>query len=130
MQALAVATLDAAERAYRIDRRRIVLTGLSLGGYGAWAIGAAHGDRFAALVPICGGGEPADAERLARLPIWCFHGADDPVISVEESRTMVSAVRAAGGEVRYTEFPGVGHDSWTPAYANPELITWMLEQQR
>ena len=130
MQALALATLDTAEREYSIDRNRIVLTGLSVGGFGTWAIGAQHPDRFAALVPICGGGRPDDGEKLTRVPIWCFHGADDPVVSVEKSREMVEAVRAAGGSVRYTELPGVGHDSWTPAYNDPELIAWMLAQKR
>ena len=130
MQALALAALDAAQTEYNIDPRRIVLTGLSLGGYGTWAIGAQHPDRFCALLPICGGGDPAAAPALARLPIWCFHGDADPVVSVEESRKMVAAVRAAGGNVRYRELPGVTHNSWDPAYGDPEVIAWMLQQRR
>ncbi|MCP4592232.1 MAG: prolyl oligopeptidase family serine peptidase [bacterium] len=130
LQGMALATLDAAEQEYRIDPDRIVLTGLSLGGYGTWAIGASHPQRFAALVPICGGGDPAKASSLARTPIWCFHGDADPVVPVEQSRKMVESVRAAGGDVRYSELPGVTHDSWTPAYEDPEAINWMLAQRR
>ena len=82
----ALATLDAAEAEYRLDPDRVVLTGLSMGGYGTWTLGASHANRFAAFVPICGGGDPADAPLLARRPIWCFHGDADPVVPVQRSR--------------------------------------------
>lgn len=130
MYDLALRTLDAALAEYSIDEDRIVLTGLSMGGFGAWLIGAEHASRFSALVPICGGGNPDHAAKLAALPIWCFHGEADPVVPVRRSREMVEAVRAAGGSVKYTELPGVGHNSWDPAYANPELAAWMLAQRR
>ncbi len=130
MQDLALATLDATLREYNGDRDRIVLTGLSLGGYGTWLLGGRYPEKFCALLPICGGGNPADAAKLARLPIWCFHGDADAAVPVERSREMVEAVRAAGGQVRYTELPGVEHNSWDPTYEDPEVIEWMLAQRR
>jgi predicted peptidase len=130
MADLALHALDATLVQYNIDRDRIVLTGLSLGGYGTWLIGARHPERFSALVPVCGGGSPEDAEVLAHVPIWCFHGDADPVVPVERSREMVAAVRVAGGNVRYTELPGVAHNSWDLAYGDAELIAWMLAQRK
>lgn len=130
MQALALACLEIALNEYNVDRRRVVLTGLSLGGFGTWSLGAKFPERFCALAPVCGGGEPGDARRLVGVPIWCFHGEVDPVVPVERSREMVEAVRAAGGHVSYTEYPGVAHNSWDPAYSDPEVIQWMLAQRR
>lgn len=130
MQELALATLEATLNKYTADHNRVVLTGLSLGGYGTWSLGAQYPEKFCALVPICGGGDRADADKLTRLPIWCFHGEADPVVPVQRSREMVAAVRTAGGQIRYTEFPGVTHNSWDPAYSDPEVIAWMLGQRR
>lgn len=130
MQRLALATLAEQMSALSIDPDAVVLTGLSLGGYGTWSIGAKHPQRFSALVPICGGGEPADAAALARVPIWCFHGDADPVVPVERSREMVEAVQAAGGQIKYTELAGVTHNSWDPAYGDAAVIEWMLAQRR
>ncbi len=142
----AVAALDASIREFRGDVARQYLTGISMGGYGTWRLALDHPTRFAALVPVCGGldvsaaaleylsppAEPhaAAAMLLRATPTWLFHGAVDRVIPVEESRVMVEALRRAGGNVRYTEFPGVGHDSWTPAYDEPALPEWMLAQTR
>ena len=130
MQTLALATLEATLKEYSADHERIALTGLSLGGFGTWSLGSRCPERFCALVPICGGGDPAEARELAQLPIWCFHGDADPAVSVELSRQMVAAVRAAGGEIRYTELPGVTHNSWDAAYGDPEVVAWMLAQRR
>ncbi|MFQ5806758.1 MAG: alpha/beta hydrolase-fold protein [Phycisphaerae bacterium] len=130
MQVLALATLEATLKEYHVDRARVVLTGLSLGGYGTWLLGARHPETFCALVPICGGGDSADADRLARVPIWCFHGEADAVVPVQRSREMVTAVRGAGGRVRYTELRGVPHNCWDAAYGDPEVIAWMLAQRR
>ena len=124
------ASLAQTREQYRIDPARIYLTGLSMGGFGAWAYGARHGDVFAALAPICGGGDLSDAARLAEMPIWAFHGADDDVVPPERSRKMVEAVKAAGGKVKYTEYPGVGHNSWDETYGNRKVITWLLRQRR
>lgn len=116
---------------YNVDDERIYLTGLSMGGYGAFNYGALHPDLFAAVVPICGGGNPdRHAEPLAAIPMRVFHGGADPVVAPERSRQMVEAIRNAGGDVQYTEYPGVGHNSWDATYGDPEVITWMLAQRK
>lgn len=114
---------------YNIDRRRIYLTGLSMGGYGTWTYGAKNVERFAALIPICGGGSADYAEALAKRPIWAFHGADDQVVLPERSTQMVEAVNAEGGDVNYTEFPETGHNSWDQTYQNEETIEWLFDQK-
>jgi predicted peptidase len=129
MQQLAMGCLAATEATYNIDPRRIALSGLSLGGFGTWSLGAKHPDRFCALGPICGGGNPDDAPKLARTPIWCYHGDADPVVPVQLSRDMVAAVKIAGGDVQYTELPEVGHNAWDAAYGNPDFIAFLLENR-
>lgn len=126
----AVAAIQAVSSREAVDPARIYLTGLSMGGYGTWDLAARQPERFAAILPICGGGDEATAARLAKLPIWCFHGDADTVVPVERSRTMIAAVRAAGGSPKYSELPGVGHDSWTPAYRDPAVLDWLFRQQR
>jgi len=125
-----IAGLNAAIAAEPVDPGRIYLTGLSMGGYGSWDLAARQPERFAAILPICGGGDEATAPRLAKLPIWCFHGDADKVVPVERSRTMIAAVRAAGGDPKYSELPGVGHDSWTPAYRDPAVLDWLFAQAK
>lgn len=115
---------------YRIDPERVYLTGLSMGGYGTWACIGKHADRFAAAVPICGGGDPEWAPAMGPLPIWAFHGEEDHVVPIRRSREMVEAVERSGGNARLTSYPGVGHDSYTQTYANPELYQWLLQQQK
>lgn len=122
--------LEKTLREYNIDRSRMYLTGLSMGGYAVWVYGAEKADRFAALMPICGGGREKDAPALARVPIWAFHGADDEVVAPDESRRMVEAVRKAGGDVRYTEFEDTGHNAWDKAYGDEKHIKWLLKQKR
>lgn len=116
--------------AYTIDEDRMYLTGLSMGGYGTWTYGAKNAGRFAALIPICGGGRPKDAEILAKVPIRAFHGDADSVVSPNESQKMVDVVKAAGGDVELTLFPDVGHNSWDDTYGDPKVIKWMLSQRR
>jgi predicted peptidase len=128
--AAAVAAVDAVLAAEPIDPARIYLTGLSMGGYGAWELVARMPQRFAAVAPICGGGDESQARKLVGLPIWCFHGADDKVVPVARSRSMVAAIKAAGGDSKYTELMGVGHDSWTPAYRESGLLDWLFQQRR
>ncbi len=123
-------SLDQTCREYNIDEDRVYLTGLSMGGFGTWIYGALHRDRFAALRPIGGGGDGDDAPALAGIPVWAFHGAQDTVVPIEESRKMVEALRAAGGDVRFTEYPDADHNSWDPAYSDPESIRWLLSQTR
>jgi predicted peptidase len=129
---LALKALDAVVDKYHGDRSRLYLTGLSMGGFGAWAIAAAHPDRFAALMPICGGGRPAEmAPALKTLPIWVFHGGADPVVPPQLARDMVEAIKAVGNStIKYTEYPGVGHNSWEKAYDDPDAIAWLLAQKR
>ena len=122
--------LDKVIATEQVDTNRIYLTGLSMGGYGSWHLAAKHPERFAAVVPICGGGVVEDAPRLKGVPIWVVHGAADQVVPESQSRKMVDAVRAAGGVVRYTPLEGVGHDSWTDAYNHIGVIEWMFEQER
>jgi predicted peptidase len=114
-----------------IDGDRIYLTGLSMGGYGSWALAARHPDRFAAVVPICGAGEVKNAEQLKNLPIWVFHGDQDFVIPIEKSTEMVESIRAAGStKIRFITLEHIGHNSWSAAYGTPELYEWMLRQKR
>jgi predicted peptidase len=113
-----------------IDADRVYLTGLSMGGFGSWDLASRMPGRFAAMMPICGGGDPRLAEKYLGLPIWCFHGGADSVVKPERSRSMVEAILAAGGGLTYTEFGGVGHDSWTPAYQDPATLVWLFEQVR
>lgn len=115
---------------FNIDNHRIYLTGLSMGGYGTWAYGALHPETFAALIPICGGGKTTDAPALAKVPIRAFHGGADSVVKPSASREMVEAVRAASGDIAYTEYPGVDHNSWDKAYGDPDTIAWLFAQRR
>lgn len=126
----ALAILEEVEKEYKTDPKRVYLTGLSMGGFGTWSMAAKYPDRWAAIIPICGGGNPRDAAKFKDIPCWCFHGADDPTVKPERSRDMIEALKKAGGQPKYTEYPGVKHDSWTKAYATPELYTWMLQQKR
>jgi len=126
----AVAALDAVMKDEQVDPSRVYLTGISMGGYGSWDLAARMPERFAAVIPICGGGDEATAPKLKGLPIWCFHGDADKAVPVERSRTMVEAVKAAGGRVQYTEYAGVGHDSWTPAYRDAATLDWLFRQKR
>jgi predicted peptidase len=122
--------LDQLVAHYAGDQERVYVTGLSMGGYGTWALVAAYPDRFAAAVPICGGGDPRWAGRLKGLPIWGFHGARDDTVPLSESEKMVRALEAVGGNVQLTVYPDAGHDSWTQAYSDPRLYEWLLRQRR
>ncbi len=94
-----------------------------------WA--ARQPDRFAAVVPICGGGDEKQAPKLIKLPLWAWHGDADKAVPVERSRKMIAAIKAAGGSPKYNELPGVGHDSWTAAYNGPEnILPWLFEQKK
>ncbi len=128
--ALLMAMLDATKRDYNVDTTRLYLTGLSQGGYGTWAIGARHPDLFAAIAPICGGGNTSDAAAYKNLPVWAFHGDADPVVPPKNSQEMVDAVKAAGGDAKLTLYPGVGHDSWDKAYREAGLYDWFLKYRR
>jgi predicted peptidase len=126
-----LAMLDAAIAAYSIDPDRVYLTGLSQGGHGTWAIAARHPDRWAAIAPICGYGDPAQlAGPLKSMPIWCFHGEADTAVPVAQSVGMIEALKALGASPKYTSYPGVGHNSWDKAYRDEPLAAWFLEHVR
>jgi len=152
MEELALATLAAATKEFKGDPKRTYLTGLSMGGYGSWDLAAKYPGKFAAVVPICGGivppehlkqarpdlastGYPDDpksyeevAKKIGKTPVWIFHGGADDTVPPDGSRKLYAALKAVGGDVRYTEYPGVGHNSWDKAYAEPDLMTWMLSK--
>jgi predicted peptidase len=124
------ALVDEIEAKYKIDKSRIYLTGLSMGGFGTWALAAYTPDRFAALVPICGGGESLGALALVRTPVWAFHGAKDPVVPLKRSQDMVDALTRFKGNVQFTVYPEALHDSWTETYNNQDVWKWLFEQKR
>jgi predicted peptidase len=114
---------------YRIDTTRVYLTGLSMGGFGTWDWACKYPGQFAAIAPVCGGGDVLFAEELKNIPVWAFHGEADPVVPVNRTIQMVEAVNAAGGNARMSIYPGVGHDSWVNAYNDSELYTWLLSHR-
>lgn len=122
--------LDALQKEFRIDAKRLYVTGLSMGGYGTWDMICRTPDLFAAAAPICGGGDETEAGKLTRLPIWVFHGDKDGTVKVERSRRMVAAIEKAGGKPKYTEYAGVGHNSWSQTYADPAFMAWLFAQKR
>ncbi len=113
-----------------IDPARVYLTGLSMGGFGTWDLACEHPERFAAIVPICGGGDPTKAAQLVGLPTWVFHGGADNVVPLAQSDAMVKALEAAGGTPKFTVYEGVGHDSWSATYNDPAMWEWLFAQHR
>jgi predicted peptidase len=131
--------LDEVMAKHKVDPTRVYLTGLSMGGFGTWSLGLKYPERFAAIAPVCGGGDPlavllASKQKtgaLKSLGIWAFHGAKDPVVKLEESERMVNALKKAGvSDVTLTVYPEAQHDSWTETYANAKLYEWFLRHQR
>jgi predicted peptidase len=136
MEAMVMATLNDTATEFRADRERLYMIGVSMGGYGAWHMAAEHAGTFAAFVSICGGSPLRSGDRfrtiagrVGQTPVWVFHGADDRVVPVSESREMVSALKDARGKVRYSEYEGVGHNVWLNAMKEPELLPWLLSQK-
>ncbi|MGH2436760.1 MAG: alpha/beta hydrolase-fold protein [bacterium] len=156
MAAQALVALDRTLQEFRGDSRRTYLAGLSMGGYGTWLVAAQNPGRFAAIVPICGwvtlpsvklpddragllresnpflsseNPYAAAASKIGKTPTWIFHGAADPVVSVDESRKMSAALKELGGDVRYNEYEGVSHNSWDRAFAEAELVPWLLSHR-
>ena len=125
-----IALLDDVSAKYRVDADRVYLTGLSMGGFGTWDLASNFPQRFAAIAPMCGGGNTSMVRRLKKLPIWVFHGEIDHAVPVQRSDEMVEALKKEGADVKYTRYPGVDHDCWTRSYANPELYTWFLSHKR
>jgi predicted esterase len=115
---------------YKVDKERIYLTGLSMGGFGTWNIASKFPSVFAAIAPVCGGGDTTQVMKLRHLPVWCFHGAKDNVVNPEQSYRMVRALKKFNPDVKLTIYPDANHDSWTPTYNNDSLYTWMLEHKK
>jgi len=115
---------------YAVDPARILVTGLSMGGYGTWDIVVRQPTTFAGALALCGGGDPSQAATIRDLPVWAFHGDRDEAVPVRGSRQMIAALREAGGSPRYTEAAGHGHDIWTAAYRDPAVVRWLLSQRR
>ena len=124
------ALLDEIVAKYNVDEDRVYVTGLSMGGFGTWSLATHSPNRFAAIAPICGGGETFMAKSIAKLPVWAFHGEKDSVVPPVRSTEMIDAIKAAGGDPKLTLYPELFHDSWTITYDNPELYTWLLEHTR
>ena len=114
----------------KIDKKRIYVTGLSMGGFATWEILQREGKLFAAAMPVCGGGDLSYAPKLTGIPLWVFHGGADRTVPVTRSRDMVAAITQAGGSPKYTEYPGVDHDSWGRTYSNPEVWDWLFAQAK
>ena len=136
---LLIGLLDDVLANLRVDPRRVYLTGLSMGGYGTWNLGLTHPERFAAIAPICGGGELISvllasghrADALKSLGVWAFHGGKDPIVPTEESQRMADLLKKNGvQDVKLTVYPDAGHDCWTEAYGNPALYEWLLSHER
>jgi predicted peptidase len=131
MMKMVMAILDHSLATLPIDPNRVYLTGLSMGGFGCWELATRRPTTFAAVAPICGGGDPDRVAILKNVPIWAFHGADDNVVDVIHSRRLIDALRKIGANPRYTEYPHAGHHSWVPAYDRASgLLDWMFAQRR
>jgi predicted peptidase len=122
--------ISSLQKEYSIDDKRIYITGLSMGGFGTWDAISRKPDLFAAAVPVCGGGDVKNAETVAKVPLWIFHGAKDNAVPVERSRSMVEAIKKAGGDPKYTEYPNEGHASWVPAYKDADMMAWLFAQKK
>jgi len=113
-----------------IDKSRIYVTGLSMGGFGTWDIVQRMPHFFAAALPVCGGGDTNQAEIIKNVPIWAFHGDKDSVVKIKRTRDMIAVIKEVGGKPRYTEYKGVGHDSWTQTYSDQNVLRWLFMQKK
>ena len=121
--------IDQVTSAYRVDKERLYLTGLSMGGFGCFSLAANHPGLFAAVAPLCGGGDATLAKAYEGTPFWVFHGEKDPVVPINRSAEMVGSMEAMGQEVKFTKYPDLGHDCWSVTYANDDLYAWFLEHE-
>ncbi|HJW17857.1 MAG TPA: dienelactone hydrolase family protein [Flavisolibacter sp.] len=118
------------KKEYRVNSNKVYLTGLSMGGYGTWDLAMKHPEEFAAIAPICGGGDASGAWKLRNIPIWCFHGAKDNVVPLAASENMVKAAKEYNHDVKFTVYPNANHNSWDESYNNDSLYTWLLSKNR
>ena len=124
-----VALIDSLSALPFIDNTRIYITGLSMGGFGTWYLITRYPEKFAAAVPICGGGDWNQVQNFKHLPIWAFHGSKDDIVHPDQTRKMIQALKKSGGKPTYTEYKKVGHDSWTKAYLEPQLLPWLFSHK-
>jgi len=124
------ALVDDIAKTHKVDTDRMYVTGLSMGGFGTWALAGRSPHKYAAIAPICGGAETWWSKEIKHLPCWVFHGAKDYTVPLRRSEEMVEALKKQGSEPKFTVYPDAGHDSWTASYDNPELYEWMLKQKR
>ena len=125
-----IALLDEVSQKYAVDPDRVYLTGLSMGGFGTWDTAVRYPQRFAAIAPICGGGDPRRVGQIRNIPVWVFHGDKDPTVPVQRSIEMVDTLRKIGNDAKFTRYPEAGHDSWTQTYNKPDLYEWFLQHKR
>jgi lysophospholipase L1-like esterase/dienelactone hydrolase len=130
METLVLGAVDALSQEFPIDPDRVYVTGLSMGGYGTWDLITRHPEKFAAAIPVCGGGDKEKAAAAKPVPVWAFHGLADNVVMPVRTQDMIAGLRATGIRAALTEYPGVAHDSWTFAYSEPNLLPWLFAQQR
>lgn len=130
VDAIVVSLIGELQSEFSVDRDRVYVTGHSMGGYGTWHFIISRPDLFAAAVPIAGGADPALAASVADVPVWAFHGEEDPAVPIAYSRDIIEAMRKAGANPRYTVFPGAKHLVWPLAFDDPEFLDWMFAQQR
>jgi predicted peptidase len=129
--AMAIAVLEKSMKTLPVDKQRVYLTGLSMGGFGSWELAMRRPELFAALAPVCGGGDERQAAKIKNIPIWTAHGDADGAVWVGRTRQLVESVKKSGGNIKYTEYKGVGHNSWTPFYTDKnEVVSWMFEQRK
>jgi predicted peptidase len=114
----------------RIDPQRVTVTGLSMGGAGCWDWAMSYPEDLAGIAPVCGYGRALRVARMRPIPVRAYHGSDDTVVRPDEQRELVAALRMGGGDADLTIYPGVGHDAWIPAYADPGLLPWLLARRR
>jgi predicted peptidase len=126
---LALEILDAVEKEYSIDPERVYVAGQSMGGEGVWSALAMSQNTFAGAIALCGHGDTSMIPRVAKVPVWVFQGLADPVVNVEIARAWVASLKQAGGNPKYTEYPGIGHAVWHVAFSEPELLPWFFSQR-
>jgi predicted peptidase len=122
--------LEKTKKEYKVDEKRLYITGLSMGGMGTWSLICKYPDMFAAAAPVCGRGNPAEAPKIKDLPIWNFHGDKDNAVPIKGSQDMIDALKAAGGNPKFTIYPGVGHNSWDKAYNDEKLEEWFIQHSK
>jgi predicted peptidase len=122
--------LEKTKKEYKVDDKRLYITGLSMGGFGTWSLICKYPELFAAAAPVCGGGNPADAPKIKDLPLWNFHGEKDRAVPIKKSQEMIDAIKAAGGNPKFSVYPDLDHNSWDRAYRDEKLYDWFIQYSK